>query len=78
VKYAPRTRIIEAREAALDPEDLPGFFVARANAGDVEGLVALYEPDTVLTGPEGSDTGRDRGDPQLLRRIARRPAPVRA
>ena len=53
MKYAPRTRIIEAREAALDPEDLPGFFVARANAGDVEGLVALYEPDAVLTGPEG-------------------------
>ena len=57
MKYAPRTRIIEAREAALDPEHLPGFFVARANAGDVEGLVALYEPDTVLAGPEGRTLG---------------------
>jgi ketosteroid isomerase-like protein len=53
LKYAPRPCIIEAREAALDPEDLPRFFVSRANAGDVEGLVALYEPDAVLAGPEG-------------------------
>ena len=53
MKYAPRPCIIEAREAALDPEDLPRFFVSRANAGDVEGLVALYEPDAVLAGPEG-------------------------
>jgi ketosteroid isomerase-like protein len=41
------------REPALDPEDLARFFVARANAGDVEGLVALYEPDAVLAGPGG-------------------------
>ena len=27
--------------------------MSRANAGDVEGLVALYEPDAVLAGPEG-------------------------
>ncbi len=40
-------------QAALIPEDLARFFVLRANAGDVEGLVALYEPDAVLAGPEG-------------------------
>jgi ketosteroid isomerase-like protein len=40
-------------EPALDPEDLARFFVSRANAGDVEGFVALYEPDAVLAGPEG-------------------------
>ncbi len=40
-------------EAALSPEDLARFFVARANAGDVDGLVALYEPDAVLVGPDG-------------------------
>jgi hypothetical protein len=28
------------------------FFVSRANAGDVEGLVALYEPEAVLAGTE--------------------------
>ncbi len=36
------------RALARQPEDLGPFFLARANAGDVEGLVALYEPDAVL------------------------------
>lgn len=40
-------------EPALEPEDLARFFVSRANAGDVEGLVALYEPDAVLAGANG-------------------------
>ena len=33
---------------ATRPEDLPRFFVERANTGDVEGLVDLYESDAVL------------------------------
>lgn len=33
---------------AHEPEDLARLFNARANAGDVDGLVALYEPDAVL------------------------------
>lgn len=33
---------------AHEPEDLARLFNARANAGDVAGLVALYEPDAVL------------------------------
>jgi ketosteroid isomerase-like protein len=41
------------REPARRPEDLGRFFVARANAGDLEGLVALYEPDAVLARPGG-------------------------
>jgi ketosteroid isomerase-like protein len=36
------------RESAHTPEDLGRHFVERANRGDVEGLVALYEPDAVL------------------------------
>jgi len=36
-------------EPALDPQDLARFFVLRANAGDIEGLVALYESDAVLS-----------------------------
>ncbi|WP_430911637.1 YybH family protein [Methylobacterium sp. sgz302541] len=36
------------REGAQAPEDLARLFNRRANAGDVEGLVALYEPDAVL------------------------------
>jgi ketosteroid isomerase-like protein len=48
-----------AREAAADPNDLARFFVERANAGDVDGLTALYEPDAVLTFPAGQvTTGR--------------------
>jgi ketosteroid isomerase-like protein len=39
---------------AADPNDLARMFVERANAGDVEGLVALYEPGAVLAFPEGN------------------------
>lgn len=39
---------------AADPNDLARMFVERANAGDVEGLVALYEPGAVLAFPEGT------------------------
>ena len=40
-------------EPALQPNDLGRFFVERANAGDVDGLVALYEPGAVLALPAG-------------------------
>ena len=36
------------RVPAVEPEDLEHFFVERVNSGDVEGLVALYEPDAVM------------------------------
>ncbi|ACA18155.1 conserved hypothetical protein [Methylobacterium sp. 4-46] len=36
------------RERAAEPEALTRLFLARANAGDVEGLVALYAPEAVL------------------------------
>ena len=39
--------------AAMQPEDLGAFFLERANAGDVDGLVALYEPGAVLAFPPG-------------------------
>ena len=45
---------------ATKPEDLTRLFVERANAGDAEGLAALYEPDAVVAFPPGSVTvGRD-------------------
>lgn len=34
--------------AAVEPEDLERLFVERVNAGDVDGLVALFEPDAVM------------------------------
>ncbi len=38
---------------AKEPNDLEKFFVERANAGDVEGLIALYEADATLTCGDG-------------------------
>ncbi|MBR8642787.1 nuclear transport factor 2 family protein [Streptomyces tuirus] len=42
------------RKAATEPNDLGRYFIERANAGDVDGLVALYEPNAVLAFPPGN------------------------
>ncbi|WTW98927.1 nuclear transport factor 2 family protein [Streptomycetaceae bacterium NBC_01309] len=47
---------------AAEPEDLSRFVVERLNAGDVDGLVALYEPDAVLALPDG---GTARGSSEI-------------
>lgn len=48
-------------EPAKRPEDLSDFFLQRASAGDVEGVVALYAPDAVLAFPPGQLTaGHDQ------------------
>ena len=39
---------------ATEPNDLGKYFIERANAGDVDGLVALYEPTAVLEFPPGN------------------------
>ena len=41
------------REHAAQPDDLSRLIVERLNAGDVDGLTALYEPDAVLALPGG-------------------------
>jgi uncharacterized protein (TIGR02246 family) len=41
---------------AKTPEDLTRLFVERANAGDADGMAALYAPDAVLAYPAGSST----------------------
>ena len=46
-------------DGAAAPEDLARLFNQRANAGDVEGLVALYEPDAVLAAGRVVATGHD-------------------
>lgn len=38
---------------ANEPNDLERFFVECANAGDVEGLVALYEPNAIVVNGDG-------------------------
>ncbi len=43
----------EGRERAAAPEDLARLFLQRAGAGDVDGVVALYEPGAVLATPGG-------------------------
>lgn len=40
-------------EPAKEPNDLERFFVERTNAGDVDGLVALYEPNAVIDAGDG-------------------------
>lgn len=41
-------------QLAKDPDDLARFFVERANAGDVDGLVALYESNAILVRRDGT------------------------
>jgi len=41
------------REHATQPDDLSRLIVERLNAGDVDGVVALYERHAVLALPDG-------------------------
>jgi hypothetical protein len=41
------------REPARDPQDLEPMLIARQWAGDVEGMVALFEPQAVIDAGEG-------------------------
>jgi len=35
--------------AARDPQEIEPLLIARANAGDIDGMVALFEPTAVLS-----------------------------
>ncbi len=63
------------REKAARPEELTRLFVERANAGDADGLAALYEPEAVVAFPPGRTTsGREaiRGlYEQMLKQVPR-------
>ncbi len=66
------------RKGAEQPGDLATLFNTRANAGDVEGLVALYEPDAVLAAGDVVATGHAeirRFYTDLLARKSAFPAP---
>ncbi|MGH9044234.1 MAG: YybH family protein [Acidimicrobiales bacterium] len=43
-------------DKALKPEDLNRMLGERANAGDVDGIVALFEPNAVVASPPGQLT----------------------
>ncbi len=58
-------------QRAAEPEDLARLFVERANAGDADGLAALYEPDAVLAFPPGQVTvGREAIRAVLVKMLA--------
>lgn len=62
------------RERAVRPEDLSRLVVERLNAGDVDGLVELYEPAAVLALPDGElATGADQIRAAYTRLVATRP-----
>lgn len=44
---------------AYNPQDLERLLVARQNAGDVDGVAALYEPQALLDHSEGLALGRE-------------------
>ncbi|HSD68142.1 MAG TPA: nuclear transport factor 2 family protein [Woeseiaceae bacterium] len=58
---------------AKEPNDLEKFFVQRANAGDVEGLVALYESSAILAYGGGVAIGANQIREFFVRFLADRP-----
>ena len=43
-------------EKATQPEDITRMFVDRSNAGDADGVAALYEDNAVMAYPPGEQT----------------------
>jgi len=43
----------QSREPARDPQDLERFLIVRQHAGDIEGMVALFEADAVIDSSDG-------------------------
>jgi ketosteroid isomerase-like protein len=61
-------------EPAREPNDLARLFVERANAGDLEGLVALFASDAVVASPTGPDVvGHDAIRAKYAAVLARAP-----
>ena len=49
----------ENREPARDPQDLERLLIDRQWAGDIEGMLALFEPDAVVDSGD-NEPARDR------------------
>ena len=54
---------------ARRPEDLSRFFIERANAGDAEGVVRLYDPDALLAEADGQVVRGAAAIEQFYRRL---------
>jgi ketosteroid isomerase-like protein len=55
-----------------DPEDWPSLFAQHLNAGDLDEVMSLYEPDARFVAPSGETlVGRDRIGEVLPRSFAR-------
>lgn len=49
-----------SREPAHDPQDLERLLVSRQRAGDIDGMLALFDPNAVIDNGKGQLTaGRD-------------------
>jgi uncharacterized protein (TIGR02246 family) len=60
--------------SVADPDDLHRIFATRANAGDLEGMVALYEDAAAFIEPDGTmATGREAVREHLLSVLALSP-----
>jgi len=57
---------------ARSPNELIAFFTERANTGDLDGLVALYEPDAVIAAGAPVASGHDDIRSFYARVLARR------
>lgn len=51
---------------ALEPEDLERLYVERVNASDIDGLVALFEPDAVIAYSPGEVAAGSQAIRQML------------
>jgi len=59
--------------AAKTPEDVDRLFEDRINAGDLDGVLALYEPGATLVLPEGDITGTTAFRDSTSQMLAARP-----
>lgn len=60
-------------ELAHEPNDLARLFIERANAGDLEGLIVLFEPDALVSSPDGDASGHAEIRRKYLSVLARKP-----
>jgi enoyl-CoA hydratase len=49
----PKQPASDPKQPASDPEELGRLFAERASAGDLDGMMALYEHDAAFVGPDG-------------------------